>query len=91
MHYAIVRRPGVEIEHRLARGSQTGHEFVATVRVLDEEQREVGRETLAEPDIIPVGLGHSVAKPLMRDLVDDHVAPAHRTIARHAAGAVEDR
>src|SRR5262249_2241374 len=45
------------------------NEVVVPPIVLDVEQVEVGREPLAEPDVVPVALGHAVAEPLMRNLV----------------------
>ena len=39
--------------------------------VLGVQQREVGREPLTQPDVVPVALGHRIAEPLVGGLVDD--------------------
>ena len=64
--------------HALSRLAEAGDEVVPSVRVLAEEQCEVGRESFAQPHVVPLGLGDRVAEPLVCDLVDDDVAPAHR-------------
>ena len=76
--------------HALRRLAEAGDEVVPSVRVLAEEQREVGREPLAQPHVVPLGLRDRVAEPLVRDLVDDDVAPAHRPVARYRILAVHE-
>ena len=70
-------------------GPQPGHERVPSLRVLDEEVREVGGEALAQPDVVPVALGDRVAEPLVGDLVHDHGVPPPLRPA-HGVVAVED-
>jgi hypothetical protein len=81
----------IEIEHPLPARLEAAHELVVAVRVLDEQQREIRREALAQPHIVPVVLGDRVAEPLVRDLVDDDVAPALAARAGDRSFAVEDR
>ena len=65
--------------------SQCANECIAPAELFRIEMREIGGKSLTQPDIVPVTLGHGVAPPLVRDLVND---------GRPAAGdpfvAVED-
>ena len=81
-----VRQLLFELQHLRAAALQAVDERVAAFVVLREEQREVGRESLAQPHIVPVALGHRIAEPLVRDLVDDRAAAG-----ADAFLAVEDR
>ena len=65
----------------VATGVQTAEELIPAICVFDVEQCEVGGKAFAEPHVIPICFGDGVPKPLMRDFVNDHVAPPH------AAGA----
>ena len=47
------------------------HERVAAAELLGEQVREVGREPLAQPHVVPVALGDGVAPPLVGDFVHD--------------------
>ena len=49
---------------------------------------QVGRESLAEPDVVPVVGGHGIAEPLVDDLVGHGVFDG--SIAIHESLAVED-
>ena len=91
MDDAVVRIPGVEVEDTLLTLLEAAHEVVAPVRVFAEEQREVCREPLAQPYIVPVGFGDGVAPPLVRDLVDDDVPDALGAPPRDEVLAVENR
>ena len=46
--------------------------------MLGEQQREVGGEPLAQPDVVPVALGDGVAEPLVGDLVGDQARAGRR-------------
>ncbi len=89
VHDAVVGVRLVEADHGVPAALQPGDEPVAAERVLGEQQREVGREPLAQPDIVPVVFGHRIAEPLMRDLVRDQ--PRQAALPPHAVLAVEDR
>ena len=52
------------------------HERIAAVELLGEQVREVRREPLAQPHVIPVALGDGVAPPLVRHFVHDGRTPA---------------
>ena len=86
MNHRRVRQLLFELQHLRAAALQSVDERVASFVVLGKEQREVGREPLAQPHVVPVALGHRIAEPLMRDLVDDRAAAG-----ADALFAVEDR
>ena len=67
-------------------GPQPSHQGVAAVELLAIQVREVGREPLAQPHIVPVFLCDGVTPPLVRNLVDDG-----RASGGDALLAVEDR
>ena len=69
-------------EHQVASLPQSGDKVVMTVRVLPEPKRVIGGEALAEPEVVPLPLGHGVAKPVMGDFMDDHILPAFRSRSR---------
>ena len=81
-----VRQLLFELQHLRAAALQSVDERVAPLVVLGKQQREVGREALAQPHIVPVALGHRIAEPLVRDLVDDRAAAGADALL-----AVEDR
>ena len=68
----------------LGAATHAGEERVPSVGVLLIEEREVRREALAQPDVVPVAFGRGIAEPLMGHLVRDELPSGH------AAVAVED-
>ena len=75
----------LELQDAIAAAAQAADEGVAAVELFGVEEREVGREAFAQPDIVPIAFGDGVAPPLVRDLVDD------RRVARgDALLAIED-
>jgi len=62
-----------QFEDGIAAFVQAGHEGVAAFVMLGVQQREVGGEAFAQPDIIPVFLGNRIAKPVMRNFVRHQV------------------
>ena len=83
MHHPVVGALLVELEDALAARLKPAKELVSAVGVFDIEQREVGGEPFTQPNVIPIRLGHGVAEPLVRDLVNDDVAPAHAAVTGH--------
>ena len=65
--------PLMKGQNALAVPGEPGLEPVTAVSELVEEVGEIGCESLAEPDVVPVGLGHRVAEPLVGDLVRHQV------------------
>ena len=55
------------------------------VRVLAPQPLRVAGETLIEPNVIPLGKAHRIAKPLVAELVGDQALPC--LIARHVIPA----
>ena len=80
--------PLLDREYDVSTPLQPGDERIPAGVVLEEEQGEVGREALAEPDLVPVALGYRVAEPLVRNLMSDETV---HSPARDRTLAVEDR
>ena len=71
MNHRRIRKLLLELKDLRAAALQSVDEGVASLVVLGKEQREVSREPLAQPHVVPIALGHRIAEPLVRDLVDD--------------------
>ncbi len=60
-------------KHNLATMLEPPDKFVAATVVLGKEEREIGREALAQPDVVPISFRDRIAKPLVGDLVGHQV------------------
>ena len=58
-----------------------------TMRVLAPQPLRVAGETLIEPNVIPLGKPHRIAKPLVAELRGQPRAGCPRLIARHVIPA----
>ncbi len=80
---------GVELLHPFGRRAHPPPQRLRALEVLVKEGVEVGREALAQPEVVPVARGHRVAEPLMGDLVRHR--PLLDGLALELALGVEDR
>ncbi len=67
-------QPFLQIEDGLPAALQAGNKCVPALVMFGAKQSEVGGETFAEPNIIPVFLCDCISKPLMRDFMRNKVS-----------------
>lgn len=68
------------VEQRLALGEQLGLEFPLAAQLLQVQRLHVAAEAFVQPHIVPVGVGHLVAEPFVRQLVVQQPVVAERRL-----------